>query len=659
MILAETFLDVGNLEEAVETLKSCLKIDPSNIEAKKTFFIKIAKAEFERDYSAAIRFASCALKIDPSLSEVLLLRAKAHFELKLFINALDDCQKILDLNVSIELKDFVERFKTQISFASINGNNETSENQNFSKKKTFDSSYAYQDVKGAKVDNRKFFENYAKPTENTTDNASSQENLPKSSFSQSNRYAYTSTDLKSNNNFKEFIGKPKAPRKSYQELQNEIQADVKNKKACQDYSAGRFDIALKLYSGAIALCPKNAIYLTNRAACYLKMEEIEYAISDAVKAVDVDPGYWKGYLRAVNCFLLNGDVKHSKDYIDKFKNNIVGIDSIKYNEIPKIESLKASHAKIVEFYDEENYQECLKHLESALKIAKFCVNYRNMRAECLVLLENYEKADEIINKAIVANPHDANLIFLQGLKFYCRNDLNESLNRLNAALRTDPDLTKALQLRAKVIKILKFYNEGEQISEFFKIVFCYYLLTGIKNFTSSVFHDARECFTSALNVDPSNNKIKFLTLYNRGSANFKLECFKDACNDFTEALRINEVHIKSLNKRAHCHFKMNEFEDVIIDCEELLKIEASQEIKKLMEDARFSVSITKRESRYDVLGVTLKSTVGEIKKQFRKLSLMFHTDKNPLATAIEKRKLERKFDKVKEAYNFVMAVHNV
>lgn len=437
---------------------NCLKVDPSHNNSQKIFRIKITKAVFERDYSEAILCATSSLKFDPTLVEVLLLRAKAYFELKRYIDALDDCQKVLDLNVSNQLKDFAERLKIQIIDVSTNASNVSSENKHCSDNEAFDSS-AHQN------DKRKFLEEYARciygRIENKSDTARKIKNPPKTSNPMSNQKATESTHSKSYKNIKEFNSKTKVRENSNKEKQNEIQAELKNKEACEEYRTESLEKALNLYSEAIRLCPRNAVYRTNRAGCFIKLEKIEQAISDAVKAVDVDPGYSKGYLRAVNCFLLSGDVNQAQVYIEKFKNNIVGIDSIEYNEIPKIESLKATRDKIAEFYNEGNYKDCLKHLDLALNIATFCVNYRNMKAECLIMLGNNEMADEIINKVVAANPRDANMMFLRGLKFYFRNELIVSLGKIDDALRADPDLTKAHQLRTKIRKISKNYAEGE------------------------------------------------------------------------------------------------------------------------------------------------------------------------------------------------------
>lgn len=124
-------------------------------------------------------------------------------------------------------------------------------------------------------------------------------------------------------------------------------------------------------------------------------------------------------------------------------------------------------------------------------------------------------------------------------------------------------------------------------------------------------------------------------------------------------LKIGTTHVKALAKRAHSHFKLLEYEDCLIDCEEVLKLQVSDDINKLMEDAKFQIKITKTKSRFDILGVTNSATGDEIKKAFRKFSLLYHSDKNPDATAIDKRKLERKFQQIKDAYDWIKANHNL
>lgn len=48
-----------------------------------------------------------------------------------------------------------------------------------------------------------------------------------------------------------------------------------------------------LYSQAIELNDKNAVYWANRAFAHIKLEEYGSAVQDATKAIEIDPEYSK------------------------------------------------------------------------------------------------------------------------------------------------------------------------------------------------------------------------------------------------------------------------------------------------------------------------------------------------------------------------------
>ncbi|CAH1112736.1 unnamed protein product [Psylliodes chrysocephalus] len=62
-------------------------------------------------------------------------------------------------------------------------------------------------------------------------------------------------------------------------------------------SANKIDEAIKYYSEAIELDPKNAVLFSNRSAAYAKASQYELALKDAEKAVDIKPDWSKAYSR--------------------------------------------------------------------------------------------------------------------------------------------------------------------------------------------------------------------------------------------------------------------------------------------------------------------------------------------------------------------------
>lgn len=55
----------------------------------------------------------------------------------------------------------------------------------------------------------------------------------------------------------------------------------------------KFSHAIDLYTQAIELNGRNAVYFANRAFAHLRLEEYGSAIQDATQAIEVDPKYSK------------------------------------------------------------------------------------------------------------------------------------------------------------------------------------------------------------------------------------------------------------------------------------------------------------------------------------------------------------------------------
>lgn len=80
-------------------------------------------------------------------------------------------------------------------------------------------------------------------------------------------------------------------------------------------SDGHFDEAVELYTKAIELCETEAVYYANRSFAYLKTELYGGALSDASKAIEIDPKYSKAYYRRATANMALGKFKLAlKDY---------------------------------------------------------------------------------------------------------------------------------------------------------------------------------------------------------------------------------------------------------------------------------------------------------------------------------------------------------
>jgi tetratricopeptide (TPR) repeat protein len=463
---ATTKVDV---DKATEILQSCLEIDPTNLKLKAKIHLKIAKNYFEtgKSFAPAIRHAALSFTFDSNCVEALQIRAESYFSLKMFVNASADCDFILKLQVADEVKKSIEKLRSRIAAEQNKSEKNQNEEENSKKSEKSedtdsaeeakedgtdnpkpDSSYSAYDCQNETVDNRSYF---AKMFFRFKNNSPTKKT--------STQYSYSSAD---NSNFKEFVEKPKPkPQKSYKELQNEIKAEELNQKGCKEFKAKRFSNAVKFCSDAILLCPKVFKYHSNRASAYMNLENFPLAVADAIKCIEIDGSNWKGYSKTINCFLALGDVVKAEEFVKKFENNVVGIDSIKFNEVPKLKSLKTFNDNIEKLFKENHYDDCLKNIESAMKIATSCAKYREMKIECLIMAGKFNEAVFIIADTLAINPRNSNCIFMKGLNYYHKGSLEDSLDNFELALKLDPDHQKAKSFRFKAKKLIDLTKIGK------------------------------------------------------------------------------------------------------------------------------------------------------------------------------------------------------
>lgn len=70
----------------------------------------------------------------------------------------------------------------------------------------------------------------------------------------------------------------------------------------QHFAHGRFETAASCYSLALRHDPYNKLLLSNRCACYLKLNQIGFALEDALKCKEVAPDWVKSYFRLAQVF---------------------------------------------------------------------------------------------------------------------------------------------------------------------------------------------------------------------------------------------------------------------------------------------------------------------------------------------------------------------
>ena len=96
------------------------------------------------------------------------------------------------------------------------------------------------------------------------------------------------------------------------------------------FAQGEYALAINSYSTAIIKTPTNSKLFTNRALCYLRLENYDKALADALKAIELDNENIKGiYYRGLAELGLD-DVRKAVNTLKRAYDQSINNASITY-----------------------------------------------------------------------------------------------------------------------------------------------------------------------------------------------------------------------------------------------------------------------------------------------------------------------------------------
>ena len=110
-----------------------------------------------------------------------------------------------------------------------------------------------------------------------------------------------------------------------------------------------YDIAIDYYSKGIKNDRTNVYFLIKRAICYLGKGFYTLALKDALKAIEIDSKYPKGYYIASLAYLEMFDIEKAENFMKLIYNDLTGYS--KYTN----GFLETVIEKRNELYDEHDY----------------------------------------------------------------------------------------------------------------------------------------------------------------------------------------------------------------------------------------------------------------------------------------------------------------
>jgi DnaJ family protein C protein 7 len=410
-------------------------------------------------------------------------------------------------------------------------------------------------------------------------------------------------------------------------------AELKKENGNQLYKVKQYRSALNLYSEAIELCPNTASYYANRSACFMMLNNFQEALEDARKCIHFDPTFTKAYVRILKCAIALGDLTTGENAIKQI--NDLDRNANINNEMRSVEKLKQFEQEAAKANHKKDFRKVVYCMDRCLDEAPTCTRYKITKAEYLAFLGRYQEAQEIANNALHLDKTNADAIYVRGMCLYYEDNLDSAFNHFQQVLRLAPDHKKAMDVYKKAKELKKTKENGNEA------------------YKTCRFQEAFALYTEALAVDPLNKKANAKLYFNRATVQHRLAKTKEAVEDCTAALELDDTYLKALLRRASCYMDLGEYEDAVKDYEKVCKLNKSREHRKLLQDAKFALKKSKRKDYYKILGVERNASESEIKKAYRKKALMLHPDRHANATDAVKKDQEKKFKELGEAYGIL------
>ncbi|CAE6385951.1 unnamed protein product [Rhizoctonia solani] len=312
------------------------------------------------------------------------------------------------------------------------------------------------------------------------------------------------------------------------------------------YTQRDFELAVNLYSQAIAMSPKpEAVFYSNRAACYtnFKPPQHQKVIEDCTQALKLDPKYAKALNRRATAL----------EAIDNLKDALRDFTALAIIERFKNDAASAAVERVLAKLSTKQAEEIMRAREPRLPSVTFIGAYfAAFRPRPNVILPDYAtkgdhmllEAQEALSESQFTKAHElVNAAIDAGLSENWNEGLGEALN-----LRGTFKFLMGDTVGAKADFVASTQAHPDLVQSWVKIASVYMEL--------SEAEAAFAAFESAIEKDPNCADI----YYHRGQVFFILSDFEKAAEDYQKSSRLDSKFVFSHIQLAVAQYKMGDLD---------------------------------------------------------------------------------------------------
>jgi DnaJ family protein C protein 7 len=415
--------------------------------------------------------------------------------------------------------------------------------------------------------------------------------------------------------------------------------EEKKLKGNEEFRKKNYLSAVGLYTEAIQIDPSQDTLYNNRGLCFMNLDNLERAKDDLKQAISLNPKNVKALKRLGIVNLQQGELQEAYIYfkrcVDIEPNEILHKEELKLCEELIDKKKELDKLKFVE----NDWNKCLEISSKLIEKCKKCFEIKLIYFQSLIQTFNIDKGLKYYRNNFNQNEqNNEELQFILINAYFIDGKYDKAKQFLiNLLSRTQDNklIAKTNKLAKKLEEIQK---EKDKANECFK---------------NNNFDEAINKYTNLLSMDTNNKLFNALILSNRALCYYKKKELFKALHDINSSIKLNGNYWKSYRRRANINIELKYSEQAKDDLKKVLELDPlNKEAISLLDDIQKEERMSKKRDFYKLLNVNKFSSQDEIRRNFKKLVIKWHPDKNNQSEE-QKEYAEKMFKDINEAYSIL------
>jgi tetratricopeptide (TPR) repeat protein/S1-C subfamily serine protease len=315
----------------------------------------------------------------------------------------------------------------------------------------------------------------------------------------------------------------------------------------------RFPESIEAYNQAIKFYPDYKLIYNSRGLSYVNLQKYQQAIDDFNQAIQLDP--------------KNADYYHSRGLAYSLLNkHQQAIDD--FTQAIQLDPKNAEYYSIrgTAYTLLNKHQQAIDDFTQAIQLDPKNAQYYNARGLVYGGLEDYKKAIEDITEAIRLDDKSVFYYAYRGITYLALEEYKQAISDLTETIRRDP---KNAPYTVGGLRYSEFKDNKILISSYNKRISIVYKARGDSHWNLKNYKQAIDDYTQAIKIDPKNP-----TYYrDRGNTYFQLKDYKQAVDDYTQAIKIDTKNANYYVRRGLTYLQLKDYKQAINDYTQAIKID--------------------------------------------------------------------------------------